>query len=387
MHFLKTEKAKKNKKSFHIITKLQLFAILVLFFIANPVFALTPQEIDQKIKETNDQLLQIKSDKKTLGNQLAEFDNQIYQAQLQIDSTQGSINETSSLIEQTGQQITKAESDIRMQEDIMDEYLRTMYIEGQVSTIELIAKSKNFSEFVDRSEYLGSVQENVQETANKILLLKDSLNQKKNDLETEKAKSEQLKMSQTLQRQAIEGQRGIKDSLLQETKGSETNFQNILTGLYDQRAAISVKNKEVVSVSGSGGGGGGYPYSGSDPNGIDPWGMYYRQCTSYAAWKSSTSGPVPGEIISDWGHGHTANGGDWGALASSHGYTVNYAPTVGSIMSFPYGPGLPYGHVAIVTAVVSDENVSVSEYNWSNPLGYGTRSNVNPKNYGAVFIH
>lgn len=382
MLFFRSKRQTKDKIKSLTITKLQVVACLVIFFAGNSAFALTSQEINQRINDANSKLSQIRSDKQTLAGQVAEFDSQIYAVQLQIDAAQNEINTLNGKINQTNQQINKAELDLKRQQDLMRDYLRTMYIEGQVSTIELIVKSKNFSDFVDQSEYLGSIQEKVQDTANSIVVLQKDLAVKKKSLEVEKAKSEQLKMAQVLQQQAINNQRAVKDSLLQQTKGNEANYQALLNNLYQQRAALSARNNETI-----GGGGSSYPYAGSNPDAADPWGMYYRQCTSFAAWHSATFGPVSGSVISDWGHNHRANGGDWGWLASSHGYTVNSTPSVNAIMSFPYQAGMPYGHVAIVTSVNGNGTVNVAEYNYSYPLAYGTRGNVDPARYGAVFIH
>lgn len=363
------------------------FTFLALFLCGNPALALTPQEelnqVNEQINSVSSKIAEARAQGKTLAGEIAVFDDQIYLIQLQINATQQEIDITNSEIRNTNEQIAAAEIELQKQKEIMSEYLKTMYIEGRVSTVELIAKSDNFSDFVDRSEYLSTMQDKVQETANKIVALKEELALKKKELEVKKEKAEQLRSSQTVQKQSLNNQRAEKDYLLEQTKGQEASFQTMLKDLYQQRAAISAKNNETIGGAGTGG----YPYSQADPNGIDPWKFYYRQCTSYAAWKSANLGPVSAAILADWGSGHRANGGDWGYLGSTHGYTVDYNPTPGAIMSFPYGPGMPYGHVAIVESVNSDGTVNVSEYNWSTPLGFGTRQNVKPENYGAVFIH
>ncbi len=382
MRFLKVERSYNKNFITKITTKAWVIMCLVLFLPASSTFALTAGELDQKIKDVNSKLSQVRAEKRTLAEQVEAFDNQIYSVQLQINSTQGEINALTEKISETNKQIEEATIKLKTQQEIMKEYLRTIYIEGQVSTVELIAKSENFSDFVDRSEYLGSIQQSVQETADTIVELQKELDTKKKELEVEKSKSEQLKTAQLLQQQSISNQRAVKDSLLAQTKGSEANYQSLLNNLYQQRAALSAKNNETVR-----GGGSAYPYANADPNGVDPWGMYYRQCTSYAAWRSATYGPVPGSVISNWGHNYRANGGDWGYLASLFGYTVNSTPSPGAIMSFPYGLDLPYGHVAIVKSVNANGTVNVSEYNWSIPLGYSERDNVRAANYGAVFIH
>lgn len=360
----------------------KLIALFALFLMPNLAFADLIDDINQQIQDTQNKLNQTTGQKKTLQGEVAAYDSQINQIQSQINATDAEITKTQNEITETANQITQAEADLKKTKSQLSEFISVMYEEGRISNIELIARSNSFSEFVDRSEYMETMQMKVKEIADKIVELKNSLEQKKKSLEESKAKTEQLKKDQVLQRSALAGQRAAKNSLLVKTKGDEKAYQNSLNDLYALRASLSANNNEGSSSGGSGG----YPYSGSNPNGVDPWGFYFRQCTSYAAWRSATYGPVPGSVLSDWGHSHTANGGDWGNLGSSHGRSVSSTPSVGAIMSFPYQYGMPYGHVAIVTGVNGDGTVSVAEYNWAAPLTYGTRTSVNPWNYGAVFI-
>jgi peptidoglycan DL-endopeptidase CwlO len=385
MNITHTKSEYKNKK-FYTPIKVKnmgakLVIMLALFLLPNLSWAATVDEINQQIQNTTNALNQTKNQKASLANEVAGFDSQIGAVQNQIYATSNDIAKTEAEINSTKTKITDAQTKITVARSNLADIIQTSYEDSQQSSIEVIAKSRNFSEYVNRSTYLESVQVKVTESANQIIALKRTLEDKQKTLEADKKKTQELMQAQALQRQALATQRSSKDYLLQVTAGNEATYQKNLGTLYAQRAALSVRNNEGIS-----GGGSAYPYSGASGNGVDPWGFYNRQCTSYAAWHSATSGPVSGAILSDWGHGHTANGGDWGNLGRSHGLNVSSSPSAGAIMSFPYSGYLPYGHVAIVESVNGDGTVNISEYNWSTPLGFGRRSNVNPYNYGAVFI-
>ena len=70
-------------------------------------------------------------------------------------------------------------------------------------------------------------------------------------------------------------------------------------------------------------------------------------------------------------------GGAWAASAKARGYTVYKGkPQVGWAVSFPGGVAgstPPYGHIAVVEYVNSDNSILISETNVMNP-GSGTRS-------------
>jgi peptidoglycan hydrolase CwlO-like protein len=235
MHFLRIENSNQKNLFIKLITKTQVIAGLVLFLIASPALALTQQEAQDQINQLNaqnqaasDQIKVLQGQKQTLSNELALIDAQVYQLQLKVNTAQAQIDLTTNQIDETNKEINQTEIDLKKQREIMSEYIRTMYMEGQKSTIELIAKSKSFSEFIDQSEYLSTVQQNVQDTANNIVSLQVSLNDKKKLLETEKTSAEQLKSETLSQKSLIDIQQDQKNSLLRETQGNESNYQSII---------------------------------------------------------------------------------------------------------------------------------------------------------------
>ena len=253
MHY-KLQTNYKNRIS-KILTKSQVVVALFLFLLATPLSA-TPQEelnnVNQKINEANQKLVEIRSEAKTLQNQVNEFDTHIYQVQLEIDATQREIDITNTEIDTANNEIKNAEEGINKQKDLMKEYLRVMYIEGQVSSVELVVKSKSFSEFIDRSEYLDIMQQNVQETADQISDLKLLLVTKKNDLEQKKARNEQLKNEQIAKRSSVEGEKNTKSSLLTLTQGNEAEYQKLLQNLKAQQTLAQSQIWASIGSPGSG---------------------------------------------------------------------------------------------------------------------------------------
>ena len=71
--------------------------------------------------------------------------------------------------------------------------------------------------------------------------------------------------------------------------------------------------------------------------------------------------------------------------------TLNSRPTPGTRELVVFPPGVQsansrYGHVAFVEEVLANGNIRISEYNWSSPETYGTRT-LTPAQYaGLVFI-
>lgn len=132
----------------------------------------------------------------------------------------------------------------------------------------------------------------------------------------------------------------------------------------------------------------GYPWADQwNPVALDPWGFVQRQCTSFAAWYLNSHGvSFANRTRGAGGEGVFLNAGDWDDGARAAGFQVGSTPTVGSIaqwgpdeVSPPAPPArlrakhdLPYplltltagryGHVAVVSAVLSDGSVLLAQY-------------------------
>lgn len=111
---------------------------------------------------------------------------------------------------------------------------------------------------------------------------------------------------------------------------------------------------------------GGYPYanyrksswnhlmSSTYEDGIDPWGMYYRQSVSYAAWKVAAS---TGTLLV--GYGDAKN---WPSRALAAGKIVDNNAAVGAIAIRQAGT---FGHAMYVESVLENDMIKVSHYNAS----------------------
>jgi len=247
----KLVKYSKNKK---ILTKTAVLLSLVLFMLSPyPIYAISDEEqlqdLNEEILAAKERLSVIRNQKSSLENELAAFDLEISTVQKQINATQAEINVINRQISDTRQKIAEAEKNLNYQNSMMKEYIRTMYIEGQITTLELIAESDNFSDFVDRSEYLNTMHERVQETAEKIVALKSQLEDQKKQQEVKKSKAEQLKSQQLAQKAVLNSKRSGRQYILDQTAGSEANYKSYLADLQQKFTRL----QESIWAKASGG--------------------------------------------------------------------------------------------------------------------------------------
>lgn len=288
-------KQKQNNKIMKFGARFLVF--LALFLMPNMAIASTSEidQLDAQINSLNQQLAQKQSERKTLQGQVAIIDSQIYLIQLQINSTQLKIDQTNKDITETGNQIIQAEIDLKAYREQLGEILRTSYEEGQISTIELVARSNNFSDFVNQTEYLETVQLKITELTSKIVKLKGELEQKKVELEKQKTELEKLKEDQIAQKASVDTQRAEKNNLLLVTKGQESEYQNQLK---NTQAELNRAWANYWAEQNNASGSGGSSYYGGSGNGYLQWPSNGGQtqgygCTSFAQC-GNPNGPYSG---------------------------------------------------------------------------------------------
>ncbi|PIZ00703.1 hypothetical protein COY62_01305 [bacterium (Candidatus Howlettbacteria) CG_4_10_14_0_8_um_filter_40_9] len=191
---------------------------------------LTPLNIlqAQTNQELREQIYDLSSIKSVLTDEVATFDAQITALQRQLAQTEAELASLIAKIEETNQQIRKAEDELTKQKGILDENLRILYEEGQTSSIEVVAGSDNFSEFMNKTEYLKSIQDEVSESIDKIKQLKVELDTKKKELEIKKTEQVTLKNQQVTQKAGLDQQRSAKNASLSQVTTDEKKLREEL---------------------------------------------------------------------------------------------------------------------------------------------------------------
>lgn len=129
-----------------------------------------------------------------------------------------------------------------------------------------------------------------------------------------------------------------------------------------------------------------YPYADKvygrylQPDDVDPWKFFYRECTSFVAWCLNSRNGVA--FHNTMGGRRWGNAIDWGATAQTLGYAVDNSPAVGSVAWSNAGK---YGHVAWVSAV-NGSQITVEEYNYNNNGRFNSRSVASSKFTGFIHI-
>ncbi len=336
---------------------------------------------DEQINAINQDTSIKQNQNSQLGAEAASLTDTINNLQGQINAMQSKIDANRQKIDELKAEIAKAEAELAKQRSILGETIKSMYIDGDISTLEMLATSKDLSDFFDKQQYKESVQNKVKVTLDKVQQLKLDLNTQKET--TEKILAEQ----QSLQSQVL-AQRAEKDRIL----GLNQDQQNALNAQIKENSAKvsqlrsqqAAENAKLFRGSGTRivpGSNGRDTYPGQWRNipmdsVIDSWGMYNRECVSYTAWKVyERKGYMP-----YWGGRGNAN--QWDDNARAAGIPVDGNPRAGDVAVWHVGY---YGHVMYVESVNSNGTINISQYNHDFNGTYSEAYNLSTA--GLVFIH
>lgn len=310
--------------------------------------------------------------------------------QVQINGLQSEINANEAKKAALEQEIRLAEEELAKQKNLLGQNIKAMYLEGEITTLEMLASSQNLSEFVDKQQYRTSVQEKIKTTLDKVTMLKLQLKGQKEEVER------LLKEKEALQQQIL-AQRSEQQRLLGLNQGQQSAVNREIKENFARIAELkrqqAIENARLFGGSGGVLGGGGYPwghakcihtgqvegpcsnYDWAVSGSIWNWstgGYGYRNCTDWVSYRiRSTGRNVPSGL---------GNANTWDDRAPAYGYTVSSTPRAGAAAVSNSGF---YGHVMYVEAVNGDGSIVVSDYNRAgtgkydmNQISAATASNL-----------
>jgi surface antigen len=345
---------KKNLTSLrHRLLALLVIATLSVGFVVSPL--VTADQFDAQINQlkADSNAKQVQVD--ALQAQASSYQDAINKLQAQIDAVQAQIQANTAKRDDLQNQINVAEAELAKQKQLLGENIKTMYVEGDISTLEMLASSKDLSEFLDKQQYRTDVQNKIKTTLDKITALKAQLKDQKQQVEQLLAEqtdmNNQLSANQAQQNQMLAYTEGQKAAYTAQIQANSAQISQLRA---QQAAANRRLGGSAVAGDPSHGGYPNYLYAAAQDSLIDPWGMYNRECVSYAAWKvQQATGHMP-----YWG-GH-GNANQWPASAQADGIPTGYTPKVGSVAISMAGY---YGHAMWVEAVNGNQ-IYVSQMNY-----------------------
>ncbi len=372
MKQIKTSPKKPRSKS---VTKLMIVLLAVVMASVAPISIATKAFADQydaRIKALQTEISQYQAQAGALQTKAVSLQDALIRLASEKAVIQVQIDLNQAKYDQLQQQINETTAKIKINKDALGNTIADLYVDGKISPLEMIASSKNISDYLDKQEYRNSVRDQLAQTIKTIKQLKAQLDE------------QQTAINRTLTdgknaREALTSKETEQQTLLTQTNGQEAAYQQLSTDKQteaDKLVQAQIASNMSAARRGNSQtlvsdviGGGGYPSAWANApqdTVIDNWALFNRECVSYVAWKIASTGRfVP------YFNGQ-GNANQWESYVAGYGIKSGTTPVVGSAAVL-YGGA--YGHVMYVEAVSDDKSrITISEYNYGWSGMYSKRS-------------
>jgi peptidoglycan hydrolase CwlO-like protein len=386
-----------KKSSANFLTKIILIvSVITLAFIA-PIESsqkVSADQFDDKINALQNNINQYQAESDRLNGQALTLQTALAQLANEKGALQAQIDLNQAKYDQLVIDIANTEKKIKDNQDALGQTIADLYVDEKISPLEMLASSKNISDYLDKQEYRNSVRDQLSSAIKEIKDLKAALDQQKADVE-------KILTEQKTERDSLAAKENAQQNLLNETQNNETSYQNLISSSVAQISEARALQAALNSRSTSTGGykvfaGGllpayitdssygswnnsncpivntymssiGVSYSNPPYNGEDGRGYGCRQCASYVAWKIN-------QVKGTWPS--LGNAYDFRTYGASDG-----SPHAGDIAVLT-SAGQP-GHVAWVETdpytstsgpLKGKQVITVSQYNYDYGQGYGMYS-------------
>lgn len=361
------------------------------------------QSLQQQINDLSQQNSQVRAEIQSLEMEAADYQDAINRLTMAINEYEAQIVRLDGEKKAIEDEIVQKELELEEQRGLLGQSIKAMYLEGEMSTIEMLATSKSLGDYFDKQQYREVVKNKIKSTLDRITALKAELQTKKEEIE------KILKEQQYLKDQAA-GQRAEQNRLLSFNVSQRNAFNQTMK--QNQAKIAELKRQQAIENAKLFGGGvanvqqcgPNYPaYLCNRPmdSMVDPWGMYNRQCVSYVAYMVANDGI--GGTMPYWGG--RGNAWQWGydgwasrngryqtyTSANSFWHTAN-AKTYGKQYVSPQNvqrgdvavKNGVWGHVMYVESVNPNGTINISQFNHDWTGKYSEAYNVSTA--GLVFI-
>ncbi len=206
------------------------------------------QAVESQIAELEKQIGVTKGEKQTLANKIKQLKNEESRLRLQIKSTNLKINDLEKKLDTTAQAIdTNKLKIVQLRTELAKLVRALQQKDDNMFLLRLFAESGLHKAFVEATNYARlsiSINKLVQESKSTQL----ELNKKQIEFEEQQDDAEKLLALARIQQSALGGKLGEQTQLLEQTKGLETTYQNLLTDSKKHAAEIKNRIYELLGV-------------------------------------------------------------------------------------------------------------------------------------------
>lgn len=196
-------------------------------------------EVNGEIEDADKKIQELKDKTFSLQEQIDHLDEQIETTEKLIENTAVQIAKKENQLLLLGKQIDEKKKAIEEQKDLLLEYINLLYQEEldvrdtiqedqTISIIKLLLTDQSAAQELQQIQYFSILEQTGQDIYDQLNDLLQDLEKTEKTYRTEQAKLQQLKRRLTEEKNTLNIQREAKTKLLEETKGEEALYQDLI---------------------------------------------------------------------------------------------------------------------------------------------------------------
>lgn len=225
--------------------------ITVFVFFISIVMGVSAQSVDEKneeIQKLRDKIASLQSEQNSLSKQISLLDSQIKLTELQISDTEKRIAALQFEIQQLTGEIGKLEN---LKTQLLERLIHRIpqsYKRASASQFGWVLFSSNFTDLLTRIKYLVQVQEEDTLLYKQSQLAQMNYNERRDVREEKKLEQESLHKQLEVHTAELASQKKQKQSLLDQTRSSESVYQRLLSQALAEKQALERALVDAVKV-------------------------------------------------------------------------------------------------------------------------------------------
>lgn len=203
--------------------------------------------LNSKIKETQENLQEIKVEKSAAMKDVEELIAQISEYESEIDKLDAQIGDINSKIEEAQTNLDKAIEEYDEQEALLNDRLVLMYETGETSYLDFMLSSKGLTDFISNYYLVSELTQYDSELLEQIQAKKKSIEEQKENLENSKKELDTTKASKQQKQMQVKTAKVSKDAAVAKLSSEEKTTQQALEEFEADKRAITSELSKIAA--------------------------------------------------------------------------------------------------------------------------------------------
>jgi peptidoglycan hydrolase CwlO-like protein len=208
-------------------------------------------EVEKQIVAQTRLVNTIREERQTLERDVALLEGEIRQAELGIQARAVAIEQLSDQIGEKEVVISILEERLAKQQASLADLVRKSAKADDFSLVEVMLREGTFSDFFGEVATFRDIQQSLNESLDALHQIREDTLDQKGSLEERQQTEAEMKLIQELEQENIEAREREKEAILQETRGEEAQYQQILA---QQQQTAAQLRAALFELAGGGGG-------------------------------------------------------------------------------------------------------------------------------------